>query len=224
MAPLSYSLALVALLALSSASSASAASVPGIATEFGGAADKQSRDAASLGLLDGACGFGNMSRGDFPAWKAAALSPNSVLLAGSSLSNKLGCGICVTIACDQSRQLPFSPCKAGSLPVTVMVVVSFVLRLTAASAALFRKHASAFVALLAEHVKTLMTSRVRERERREREGEREGEREERGREREREGEGEREKKKRGRRKKAKELTSLDLSRPLARVKKKKKNY
>ena len=155
MAPLSYSLALVALLALSSASSASAASVPGIATEFGGAADKQSRDAASLGLLDGACGFGNMSRGDFPAWKAAALSPNSVLLAGSSLSNKLGCGICVTIACDQSRQLPFSPCKAGSLPVTVMVVVSFVLRLTAASAALFRKHASAFVALLAKHVKTL---------------------------------------------------------------------
>lgn len=123
MAPLSYSLALVALfLATLFSASCFAAPVPGIATEFGGAADKQSRDAASLGLLDGACGFGNMSRGDFPAWKAAALSPSSVLLDGSS--PKLGCGTCVKVTCDPSRQLPFSPCKAGTLPVTVMVVDS----------------------------------------------------------------------------------------------------
>ena len=128
MAPLSsLSFALVvALLALLSASpTTSAAPVPGIATEFGGAADKQSRDSASLGLLDGACGFGNMSRVDFPAWKAAALPPNSVLLDGSSPANKLGCGVCVKVTCDPARQLPFSPCKAGALPVTVMVVVSF---------------------------------------------------------------------------------------------------
>lgn len=126
MAPLSLPLALLlaALLLALSASTTSAAPVPGIATEFGGAADKQSRDSASLGLLDGACGFGNMSRGDFPAWKAAALPPNSVLLDGSSNSNKLGCGVCVKVTCDPSRQLPFSPCKAGSLPVTVMVVDS----------------------------------------------------------------------------------------------------
>lgn len=126
MAPLSYSVALVALflatLFSAPSSAAAAAAVPGIATEFGGAADKQSRDAASLGLLDGACGFGNMSRGDFPAWKAAALSPNSVLLDGAS--PKLGCGVCVKVTCDPSRQLPFSPCKAGALPVTVMVVDS----------------------------------------------------------------------------------------------------
>ena len=115
------SLSLVALVVLFSTSSA--APIPGIATEFGGAADKQSRDSASLGLLDGACGYGNMSRGDFPAWKAAALPPNSVLLGGSP-ANKLGCGSCVKVTCDPSRQLPFSPCKAGSLPVTVVVVVS----------------------------------------------------------------------------------------------------
>ena len=115
-------LPLLALLALLALSAASAAPVAGIATEFGGAADKQSRDSASLGILDGACGYGNMSRGDFPAWKAAALPPNSVLLDG--LSQKLGCGVCVKVTCDPSRQLPFSPCKAGALPVTVMVVDS----------------------------------------------------------------------------------------------------
>jgi len=126
MAPRPLFLALAAaLFSLLAASSASAAPTPGIATEFGGAADKQSRDSASLGLLDGACGFGNMSRGDFPAWKAAALPPNSVLLGSGESSNKLGCGICVKVTCDPSRQLPFSPCKAGSLPVTVMVVVSW---------------------------------------------------------------------------------------------------
>ena len=108
------------LLLAASATVAAAAATPGVATQFGGPEDKQDPTKPSLGLLNGACGYGEMNRTQFPHFRGAGLSPKSPLLKNSPM--KLGCGMCLKVACDPSRELPFSPCKAGALPVVVSVV------------------------------------------------------------------------------------------------------
>ena len=113
-----------ALLLATLATAAAAASPPltGVATQFGGPADKLDPAKASLGLLDGACGYGEMNRTQFPFFRGAGISPKSPLLA--STSAKAGCGLCVKVACDPGNVLPFSACRTGASPVTVMIVDS----------------------------------------------------------------------------------------------------
>lgn len=113
-----------ALLLATLATAAAAASPPltGVATQFGGPADKLDPAKASLGLLDGACGYGEMNRTQFPFFRGAGISPKSPLLA--STSAKAGCGLCVKVACDPGNVLPFSACKTDASPVTVMIVDS----------------------------------------------------------------------------------------------------
>ena len=110
------------LAALATVAAAASTPLTGVATQFGGPADKLDPAKPSLGLLDGACGYGEMNRTQFPFFRGAGISLKSPLLA--STSAKAGCGLCVKVACDPRNVLPFSACKPGVTPVTVMIVDS----------------------------------------------------------------------------------------------------
>ena len=67
------------------------------------------------GLIDGACGYGALSRTEWPYWRVAALSfSNPVSLSGTP--QKYGCGACIEVTCQGSVRLLPGCCPAVKSP------------------------------------------------------------------------------------------------------------
>lgn len=51
----------------------------------------------SFGVLNGACGYGELNRSTWPFWRAVGLGPDNVL--SSRAGTQSGCGLCLKITC-----------------------------------------------------------------------------------------------------------------------------
>ena len=72
---------------------------------------------ASFGLVDGACGYGPLSKDGngsiWPFWNTASISSE---FKGAANGNKGGCGMCLQVTCADAK------CKPGAAPVVLTVV------------------------------------------------------------------------------------------------------
>ena len=62
--------------------------------------DGLNANAPSYGLVSGACGYGPLPRGSWPYWMAAAIAASNPL--GMASVNKMGCGLCLEIVCNDA--------------------------------------------------------------------------------------------------------------------------
>ncbi len=54
-----------------------------------------------FGLLDGACGYGEFSKTEWPNWQVAAISQSNPI-AQRGQPQKRGCGACIEVACNST--------------------------------------------------------------------------------------------------------------------------
>eukprot|EP00884_Botryococcus_braunii_P014492 jgi/Botrbrau1/23043/Bobra.136_1s0032.1 len=86
----------------------------GTALVYGGYQDNKDPQQPSFGVLEGACGYGEMKKDSWPYWQAVSLSFSSPILLDRSLP-RWACGVCLTITCYDKA------CPAGTPPLTAVV-------------------------------------------------------------------------------------------------------
>lgn len=59
---------------------------------------------AIYGLSDGACGYGEFARDEWPNWQVAAISASNPI-AQNGQPQKLGCGACIEVVCNSTVRL-----------------------------------------------------------------------------------------------------------------------
>ncbi|EIE27800.1 hypothetical protein COCSUDRAFT_46000 [Coccomyxa subellipsoidea C-169] len=86
---------------LAFAAPASGDIVSGFATQYGGKRDGGDPNKPVYGLLDGACGYGEFSKTEWPNWQVAAISQSNPI-ATRGQPQKRGCGACIEVACNST--------------------------------------------------------------------------------------------------------------------------
>ena len=77
----------------------------------------------SGGLLNGACGYGQLSQNQWPFWNVVSLGPNNPV---AYKGNKKGCGYCIQATCTGSVCLALTsvPCSADCLHSTCWLCIA----------------------------------------------------------------------------------------------------
>ena len=65
--------------------------------------DGKDPDSPSFGVLNGACGYGQLNRSAWPYWRAVGLSSSNPIVAKSSAKD--ACGTCIKLTCTASVSL-----------------------------------------------------------------------------------------------------------------------
>lgn len=120
----SYSMALVFALLLVAAPQGFAQTAlsdwtSGVATNYGGPNDGDSPTTATFGLLDGACGYGDLSDASaYPFFSAVGIPTSSDIMSFPTM----GCGTCIEFECVNDRTPDYAGrCGAAGSTVTAMV-------------------------------------------------------------------------------------------------------
>lgn len=120
----SYNMSLVLIVLLAAASQGLAQTAlsdwtAGVATNYGGPNDGDDPNSPTFGLLNGACGFGNLGNAAaYPFFSAVGIPTNSDIMSFPTM----GCGTCIEFQCVNDRTPGFAGrCGAAGATVTALV-------------------------------------------------------------------------------------------------------
>lgn len=69
------------------------------------AQDNMDPQKPSFGVLEGACGYGELQKEAWPYWQAVSLSLSSPIMSQSALP-RWACGVCLSITCHDKARAP----------------------------------------------------------------------------------------------------------------------